>query len=87
MAERQRLVAAERDRRRAETHQTWVGAPAGFEAAIKVLVEEAATEAMIDAARETIWRRRRQKPSGSTLPDVSSANEESGRFARPAPDS
>ena len=56
IAERNCLVRAECDQQRAELRQTWVGPPAGLQAAFYAIDDGAATEAMIDAARETIWR-------------------------------
>ena len=58
VAEVNRFRQAEHDRLRAELRQAWIGAPTDLQAAVDAVAEPAATDAMWEAARETIWRRR-----------------------------
>ena len=55
-AEVDRLRQAARVRLRAEARQTYVGAPDGLQAHVNAVGLPAATDAMSDAALETVWR-------------------------------
>ena len=55
-----RLREAARDRQRAEVRRDWVGAPDGLAAAVAAVALPEATEAMTQAAVETVWRTRRR---------------------------
>ena len=54
------LREAARERLRAEVRRTWDGAPGGLAAAVTAVALPAATDAMREAAVETVWRTRRR---------------------------
>ena len=59
IAEVNRLRKAEQDCRRTEVRQTFSGPQAGLQATIDAVRVPDATDAMREAARETVWRRHR----------------------------
>ena len=54
------LREAARERLRAEVRRTWDGAAGGLAAAVAAVALPAATDAMREAAVETVWRTRRR---------------------------
>ena len=59
-AQVEHLREAARDRLRAEVRRTWDGAPDGLAGAVAAVALPAATDAMREAAVETVWRTRRR---------------------------
>ena len=64
VAEVDRLRQAERERQQAEVCQTFAGPQADLQAAINSVAMPDGTDAMREAPRETVWRRRRRARAG-----------------------